>query len=211
MSDSRQILLTLDDHPAPHTDALGWQWAYGCFETFCWSDGTAIGLEKHLDRLLLGCRELSLECLLEKRDLEKRLKAALDPFGEKRLRVRLEAVLDDLGLMRGDDPPFRMRIGVRARETRFASAQSPFSITLLTEKESAPFFPMPSYKPLAYGARLRMRNRLLRQQLTEAIVVTEDLRVVSGLTSNLFVRTSEGVWLSPNLESGCLPGVTRAL
>jgi len=70
---------------------------------------------------------------------------------------------------------------------------------------------MPCYKPLHYAERLRARNETIREGFFEGVLTTRDLGVVSGLTANLFVRTGEGVWLTPHADSGCLPGVTRAL
>jgi branched-chain amino acid aminotransferase len=211
MKGDDQTLLSLDGPLPPHTEALGWQWAYGCFETFLWNSGKTVALEKHLARFFLGCRSLEMDCPLPEGEGRVEIEKALAPFAGKSMRVRLEGVLDDSRLMNGGSPPFRMRVGLRSNEMRAPNPNEDFCICLLDPESSISLPPMPRYKPLDYWTRLRLRNRTMRQGFDEGIVVTEDLRIVSGLISNLFVRTQEGTWLTPNIESGCLPGVTRAL
>ena len=211
MHGSKQILLSLDGNPVPHTQALGWQWAYGCFETFLWKEGHTLSLDKHLLRFNQGYRELLLDSPFDIEELEERITEALEPFASRPMRVRLEGVLDDSGLMSGGAPPFVMRVGLRVAETSPTLPIEDFNICLLNPIDSKRLRPMPAYKPLNYGIRLRLRNRILRAGFYEAMVSTEDLRIVSGLTSNLFVRTGHGTWMTPPVDCGCLPGVTRRL
>ncbi len=206
-----QVLLSLDEYKAPHTEALGWQWAYGCFETFFWNRGSTVALGRHLERFLAGCRSLDMECRFRREDLEETLRTALEPFREKTLRVRLEGVLDDPGLMGGGSPPFGMRVGLRLVECPAYQRKEPFAACLLDPDRSSRLPTMPSYKPLDYFQRIRIRNEMIREGFDEGIVMTRDLRVVSALTSNLFVRSTDGTWKTPPVASGCLPGVTRSL
>ena len=205
------IVLSLDRASSPYTEALGWQWGYGCFETFLWGKQGSIALEKHLERFCMGCRALNLKGPPPVLEWKAHVESCLDPYTDRTLRVRLEGVLDDPGLITGGEPPFRMRLGLRAVEIPPPTRYRNGSVRVLDQGASSMIPPLPSYKPLAYAHRLAVKNRTVRMGYDEGLVQVENRRVVSGLTSNLFVRTREGEWVTPPVGSGCLPGVTRGL
>lgn len=211
MNDHRPTLISLDDSPAPHTEALGWQWAFGCFETFIWRDGGTIGLDRHLVRFRKGIDHLHLRPPFPLEDLPNRIAGSLHPHRESILRVRLEAVLDDPGLMAGSPPPHPMRLGMRVKEMTASESRRPFNVRLLPPGSAEALPPLSGYKPLNYVDRLRFRNEIQQAGFSEGILCTKDLRIVSGLFSNLVIRNANGMWMTPGLDSGCLPGVTRAL
>ena len=64
------------------------------------------------------------------------------------------------------------------------------------------------YKSSSYSTRLRARRYAEQQGFDDAIFVQEGGEVSELSTSNLIALVN-GVWITPRLESGALPGVTR--
>jgi branched-chain amino acid aminotransferase len=64
------------------------------------------------------------------------------------------------------------------------------------------------YKSSSYSTRLRVRRYAEKQGFDDAIFVLENGEVSELSTSNL-IALDNGVWITPRLESGALPGVTR--
>jgi branched-chain amino acid aminotransferase len=204
-------IFTLDDLGTPHTEALGWQWAYGCFETFLWENDRIVGLEWHAERLLFGCKNLGLGPTFPPEEAPARILAALQGYSGTTCRVRIEAVLDDAGFLGAGKPPFAMRVGGRLARWEKAAESTEFSLKVLTDPRQELLQPSPGYKPLDYAARMAMRNELLRRGVDEGLVARPDGIVIGGLVSNLFVSMDGENWKTPTLSSGCLPGVTRQI
>ena len=61
----------------------------------------------------------------------------------------------------------------------------------------------------SYGSRFELRRSAQAAGLDDAILVRDARVIVEATTCNLIVRI-DGSWMTPNLESGCLPGITRA-
>lgn len=100
---------------------------------------------------------------------------------------------------------------MRVKEVSAPDSRRPFKVRLLPPGSAEALPPLPGYKPLNYVDRLRLRNEIQQSGFSEGILCTKDLRIVSGLLSNLLIRNAKGEWMTPGLDSGCLPGVTRAL
>lgn len=205
-----QELFVLDDREESHLTALGWQWAYGCFETFLWKDSTVIGLDWHISRLLFGCSELGLthpEGGFE--ELRNRVVSVLEQYSDTSLRIRIEAVLDDPDFLIGGRPPFSARYGGRLSLWEPVPPDIEFSVKLITEPPAEIRLCSPGFKTIDYRPRLQLRNSLQRRGIQEGLLASPHGRLVGGLVTNLFVSWDGIRWVTPPVEDGPLTGVTR--
>jgi branched-subunit amino acid aminotransferase/4-amino-4-deoxychorismate lyase len=204
-----QTLFNLDGREESHTLALGWQWAYGCFETFLWRNRGTLGFEWHIGRLLYGCDQLGLAAPYKNEELQARIRETFSHLPNELFRVRIEAVLDDPSFLSGGKPPFRVRLGGRIARWPGELGRQDFSVKVLDDSSADLLLPSPGYKPLDYAARLRTKNGLQRRGIQEGIVCTPEGFSVSCLTGNFFVLTKKDRWVTPSLQFGALTGVTR--
>jgi branched-chain amino acid aminotransferase len=65
-------------------------------------------------------------------------------------------------------------------------------------------------KTLPYSLNLQLLERARSAGFDEVIRLNSRDYICEGATSNLLLKI-EGEWVTPDLESGCLPGITRAL
>jgi branched-chain amino acid aminotransferase len=72
-----------------------------------------------------------------------------------------------------------------------------------------PRWTVPGMKSLCYLPFQQARQEARRRGFDEGLLMDRD-QVVEAATSNLFA-VHDGVLLTPGLESGCLPGITRAV
>lgn len=176
----------------------------GCFETFLVCAGEPVLWERHLERLWLGCERLSL--------------AGINGSDGDWLRSGLMSLLNSSGLI--DEPRVRGRLTVLA--TDFEGGVS----VLMTVVAAPP--PMDSMEAMVSDYRRNAVSSMVGHKVTsyaentlalrearaagfdEAILLANDGNVSEGTTSNVFVVRG-GLLLTPELGSGCLPGVMRGV
>jgi branched-chain amino acid aminotransferase len=190
----------LRDPAEPVVTALdpGLTTGLGVFETCGVLGGRAFALTRHLDRLAASARALGLP--------------AVDP-GE--VRAAVAAVLAAAGPGAG-----------RVRITVTPGAPDAVAPTLLVAAGPAPVrgpahvvrvgwvrnerSPLTGHKATSYAADVLALAAAARAGGNEAVLANSRGELCEGTGSNVLVETG-GELLTPDLASGCLPGVTRAL
>ena len=193
-------------------DDMGFLYGAACFETMRAPAGTVFRLERHLDRLKSG-----LEAL------------AVPPPPRATLREAVAATLDANAPGAGEDGAV---FGVRVRLTVSAgrgsgrpdlSAPSAPTVLVVGEPLTAP----PGPTRLAVASQRLDQHRPLREAKTanyllsllalaearaagcdEALILNHRGHVAEAATANLFVAV-DGVLVTPPMDDGPLPGVTR--
>ena len=187
---------------------LGFLYGYGLFETMRAYSGRIFRFEKHLERLSQSAKLLGLP---------------LNAFGLKK------ACHETLKANKLKDARIRLTVSIGEGETTPDLPKHPKPTVLVTAARYVPLSDEAYHK--GYKAvvstidrdsqsllsRLKsanyLNNILARREARaagadEAILLNERGFLCEGSTSNIFL-VSQGEVITPNEESGCLPGVTR--
>lgn len=187
----------------------GFRTGEGVFETFRAYGSHPFRLEAHLDRAAAGAETLGFT-LPDRRLL--------------RRAVTETAVANDVGVDSGlrltvtpgaVDPtsPFP---GVTAGEPTVVVTAQPLAIDPAVYRRGVAAVivdrsrELPDVKAVSYLAASLARREAHRQGADEALLATADGRVLEGSYSNLFLVTGD-LLVTPPLDAGILPGVTRAV
>lgn len=167
------------------TDALAL--GDGVFETLRSYNGKVFGLSEHLARLQVGLQDLGLSQF----DLEK-------------LRQGVTEIINAEILDSG-----AVRISVYSDGTWVISHKkytAPKSELICAIKEVSGG--AIRYKSASYGERMALRREAIKSGFDDVILIDSDREVRELSTSNLILRI-DGQWLTPRLNGGVLPGITR--
>jgi len=181
------------------------RWGEGLFESIAAYGGLLFALERHLARLATGAERLGLAL-------------------PRRAEVEEGAALLLAANRLQDSRPARLRLtltggtpGQRARGTSpwfleatppppHASAARAVLVPWTRNERSA----LAGLKTLSYGDNPVALRYAAERDADEALFLNTRGELCEGAWSNVFVKL-DGRWLTPPLDSGCLPGVTRAL
>ncbi|OAS19507.1 aminodeoxychorismate lyase [Paenibacillus oryzisoli] len=206
LTEETQAVVSVYDH--------GFLYGIGLFETFRTYNRKPFLLEEHLRRLTDGCHELgiayepNLQYLM--RLIEELLQA--NHLEEAYIRYTVSAGVEVLGLPSGDytkpsEIIYIKPLPPRDERTYFHGK----ALQLLKLPRNTPEG-MYRFKSFHY-----MNNILARRELgqyawatgAEGLMLSEDGYVAEGIVSNLFF-VKNGTLYTPSLDTGILPGITRA-
>lgn len=204
--DEKEAVVSVYDH--------GFLYGIGLFETFRTYRGRPFLLDRHLARLTAGCRELAIRHSPDEAELCRWITGLLEANGlsDAYFRLTVTAGSDVLGLPGADYgsptvllyvkplPPYNEAIYRSGKELR-----------LLHTRRNSPEGTV-RLKSLHY-----MNNILAKRELqsypesagAEGLMLTEQGYAAEGIVSNLFFARGGSLY-TPSLETGILPGVTRA-
>ena len=189
----------------------GFLYGGGLFETMRAYRGQIFLLERHLARLLDASSITGFVDRLNKAELEKACEATLAANSLKDARLRLT-------VSRGEAGPFP---GVSQKPTVLVTASS-YSPPPL-EKYDRGFragvasfrqfsqSPIARLKSLSYLLNLMARLETGAAGLDECLLLNERGLITEGSVSNIFFVTAAGTLITPSLDCGLLPGVTRQI
>ena len=178
----------------------------GLFETLLALDGAPVQVERHLARLQKGLDRFAWT------SPEADLKAAMTELLERnsltegRARIRLaitggSGVLNDLGA--GKDQKLWMTASA------LTEGKSSLSLGLSLWRRNADS-PLVGLKCASYAENLMAMDWAREAGFDDVLFVNTAGNLCEAAMANLFL-VKDGALLTPNLESGCLPGVTREL
>jgi branched-chain amino acid aminotransferase len=161
----------------------------GVFETLRTYNNRVFALDRHLKRMRLGLEQI-----------------AVSSFDEGLVKLSIQKILDEEPLDCG-----ALRIAYYSDGTVIVSHKlynpSNVGLTCLTSDGQGM---ANSYKSTSYSSRLSLRRFALAKGFDDTILINGEGLVSELSTSNVLIRF-EDKWITPSLESGCLPGVTRGL
>ncbi|PVE23958.1 class IV aminotransferase [Microvirga sp. KLBC 81] len=179
----------------------------GLFETLVVTNGRAFMLDAHLDRLLAGAAALNIP---------------VDRESLRRPVDDLAAALPDGGIIRltltRGVGPRGLRPPIDQQPTIFAAASAPWSPTpaaaevrlVTTRIRRNPSSPTSRYKTLAYLDNVLALQDALDRGADDALLLAAGGQVACTSAGNIFIIEGERL-LTPSLDNGVLPGITRAL
>jgi len=189
--------VALDDHGLTTGD--------GCFETLKVVDGVPFALSRHLQRLQRSCEGLGLAGPGEARVREavEAVVAASGP-GVGRLRITVTAGRAPLGSGRGDvSPTLSVLVGSPA-------AWPPTAAVVVCPWVRNERSAVAGLKTTSYAENVVALAWARERGCSEALFANSRGDLCEGTGTNVFVVVG-GRLATPQLDSGCLAGVTREL
>jgi len=186
----------------------GFLYGAGFFETFRTYGGNVLLYDKHMDRLHTALTEYCITM----------------PYNETEILAAVRK-LDDLNGRQ--DGYFRLNVSAGAHDIGLAPSLYASPNVILFRKELAPAVrgaekkavwlettrnkPESTVRHKSHNFLNNVRGRLELPSLKEleGLFVTEEGFVAEGITSNVF-WVKDGVLFTPTIETGILPGTTRA-
>jgi len=168
-----------------------WPDGFGVFETIKTVGSIPYALNRHMRRALDAGARVGVEIP-----------------GEDRVRTAIEQLLAEV-----QHPIGRLRLLFKQDGTFIATHDAYEELThnlkLCTYSVRIDIQGVPA-KTFPYTSRLEILNVAKQQGCDEAIVINSDHEVCEAAVSNLIFYTN-GMWLTPPIIQGVLPGVMRAL
>ena len=186
----------------------GFLYGYTLFETMRSYSGYIFRLQKHLDRLTGSAELIGLP--LGTFDLETACYDTLRANNLGDARIRLTVSIGEGG--NAPDPPPRPRPTVFIVATSYIPPSAEkyrngFKAVVSSIRQN-------SQSPLCHLKSANYLNNVLARReakvagADEALLLNERGSLCEGSTSNVFLVTGNGL-ITPDEESGCLPGITR--
>ena len=195
----------------------GFLYGEGVYETLRTFNGQPFLFDRHMQRLRNSSRMLMLDVPLSDADLLRRCRQTMDaaglghgPADEAYIRILLTRGVGELSYDPGACPTPSVVVIVKAQVDPSVDAyERGVTLALVDVVRNHPG----SVNPLIKSNNL-LNNALAMQQAArrgayEGVMRNFRGEIAECTTSNLFV-VKDGVALTPPLESGLLPGITRA-
>jgi branched-chain amino acid aminotransferase group I len=193
----------------------GFLYGYGLFETMRAYDGHIFRLDSHLTRLRCSAESIGLthDTLTTdegSQSLEAACMAALEANKLKDARIRLTVSAGEGDMTPDPSSCSNPTILITARNLHPlppVKYEEGFKATVSSLRRNSQS-PLSRLKSTCYMENVLARTTARAGGYDEAIVLNEKGHVAEGSTTNIFVVGS-GELITPSLESGVLPGITR--
>lgn len=197
-----QWLDPADFHIAPSDRGL--MHGLGLFETILAVDGRAIFLERHMARLINGCRRLGWPVMLDGiKEAIPGLIAANDcSQGGCRIRLSLTAGSGEIGNLTPGADHLILMTAERAGEPPTSTTAN---LCRFSRNEHSA---LAGLKCASYAENAVALHQAWELGYAETVFCNTAGNLCEAATSNLFLVKGDALF-TPSLASGCLPGVTR--
>jgi len=195
--------MDLKDFPASPTDR-GVTLGLGLFETILAVDGTPVFVQEHLTRLRASCERLGWHLPIPDLSVEMRKLLQNNNISSGRSRIRLS-------ISSGSGPVHSVSLGadhVIWMHATHACIPPNTTTALLSPFVKNERSALAGLKCMSYAENILALEHAGRLGYEEAIFLNTAGHVCEAATSNVFLVIN-GKVLTPPLESGCLPGITR--
>jgi len=189
----------------------GFLYGYGLFETMRAYNGKIFLLDRHLTRLQSSARAIRLDASFADIDLGKACIDTLKANGLREARLRLT-------VSRGEADSFASPV-ITGKPTVLVTAKSfsamPEEIYNKGYRVGISSFGRYSQSHLSGHKSTNFLNNILAKMeaeasgLDEALLLNENGCLTEGSISNIFFISSDSSLVTPSLQSGILPGITR--
>lgn len=191
-------------------DDRGFLYGAACFETLRAVGGAVFRLGRHLDRLEAGLRAMGVDPP-PRNALEAAIAGTLEANALPEARVRLTVSAGTGGARPGLGPAGAPLVLVTAQP--IPEAVAPARALVARGVRVTADRPLPFAKTVNYLGPLLALEEARRAGLDQALLLDLEDEVVEASTANLFAvlagEDGDGLLVTPPLEAGALPGVTR--
>lgn len=206
LMDDKEAVVSVYDH--------GFLYGLGLFETFRTYNKEPFLLPEHLRRLSEGCRELGIDYEPDyahiQRLIDELLKA--NNLEDAYIRYSVSAGTDILGLPSG--------VYQNPTEIIYIKPLPPKDEKIYAQGKALQLLKLPRNTPeglYRFKSFHYMNNILAKRELqqyawatsAEGLMLTEEGYVAEGIVSNIFFIKDSACY-TPSLDTGILPGITRA-
>ncbi len=187
----------------------GFLYGYGLFETMRSYGGRVFRLDRHLARLMQSAEELDLVSQLDPDELERAIYQTLEANKLLDARIRLTVAAGEGERELAPPPSGTLTILVVAEKLTIPSHiyQQGIRTAIVSTRRNSQS-PLPRIKSLNYLEGLIAHSEAVALGADEAIMLNDRGYVSECSTSNIFLVLT-GKLLTPSLDSGILPGITR--
>ncbi len=188
----------------------GFLYGYGLFETMRAYHGTIFLLERHLKRLLNSAVVIGLSPELAEIDLGKACVDTLVANGLQDARLRLTVSRGEVDSFPGSGTNITPTVLVAARRYQALSPQvynKGFRVGVSSLRRYSQS-PLSRVKSANYLLNLLAKMEAEAAGLDESLLLNERGFITEGSISNVFFVAHSGL-VTPPVESGILPGITR--
>ena len=194
--------VSVDDH--------GFLYGYGLFETMRAYHGRIFRQDEHLARLLRSTARVGLD--LSGLDLAQACRETLSANGLESARIRLTISHGDSPDMPWHEPagPPTVVITARAYQPLPPDAYRRGYRVVISSCRQFSRSSLRGVKPISYLLNILARREAASRGFDEALLLNEDGCFTEGSTSNVFFVAGSDL-VTPPLDSGILPGITRDL
>lgn len=212
MAEKVYINGTLVPRPEAHISVSdhGFLYGYGLFETMRAYHSEIFLLERHLARISKSAESIGVN--LAGIDLSRACRDTLAANRLQSARVRLTVSHGDADDFPWQEVESRPTVVITVREYHPYSPQvydRGFRAGISSFGRSR-YASLGSVKSTSYLINVLARREATLKGLDEALLLNEDGNITECSTSNIFFVESSGL-VTPPLESGILPGITRGL
>ncbi len=190
----------------------GYLYGYGLFETMRSYDGCVFALDRHLDRLMRSARKLALDAALDSIELERGIYRTMEANALSNSRIRLTVTAGD-GERSVSPPVSGVLTTIIVAEKLIVPPPAAYekglrAVVADTRRNSRSA--LSGMKSTAYMDSLIARHEAAAAGADDAILLNERGLVAECSTSNIFI-VSGGRLLTPPVDCGILPGITREI
>lgn len=193
------------------TNDRGFLLSDGLFETIRVYQGKPFALKEHWARLTKAAEVLELPIELSYEKTEKIITELLDlntlKGAEANLRLTITRGTGPRGLNYPDDTKPTVMI---AAFPYVAHTIHPANVTISTIRRNE-YSPLANIKSLSYLDNVLARREAVKQHFDEAILLNTQGNIVEASAANIFLVTKNDILVTPRLEDGALPGITRQM
>jgi branched-chain amino acid aminotransferase len=183
----------------------------GLFETMRASRSRVFRIDRHLARLQAGAARLRLTLPWTTTELTHAIQETLaaNGLGDAAVRLTVSRGIGSPGPgLAGADTPLVV-VAVRAFAGYPRHWYDPGATAVLSTVTKNERSPLCGLKCTSYAEHILARAEAGERQADEALLLNTRGHLVEASSANLFV-VIEGILYTPDLGSGCLPGITRA-
>ena len=189
---------------------FGFLYGYGLFETMRSYGSSIFRLDRHLARLHDAAKTLGIADKLTALDLEKACHDVLKANKLTEARLRLTMTAGEGDIIPNPDTCSGVTVFIVARKLVTPSAESyqrGYSAILSSYHRNSRS-PLSRLKSTSYLENVLARQEARAAGVDEAVLLSEKDYVAEGSTTNIFLLSRQ-MLITPSIESGALPGITR--
>ena len=188
----------------------GFLYGYGLFETMRAYGGSIFRLDRHLARLHEAAKTLGIPRELAAFDLEKACHDVLKANNLAEARLRLTVTAGEGDIIPNPDTCSGITVFIVARKLAPLPPQSyqrGYKAILSSYRRNSRS-PLSRLKSTSYLENVLARQEARAAGVDEVVLLNEKNFVAEGSSTNIFL-VSEEMLITPSIESGVLPGITR--
>lgn len=188
----------------------GFLYGYGVFETMRAYQGSIFRLNHHLDRLQQAANSLNMALQIDSSDLKKACYELLRANNLENARLRLTISAGEGDMTPNPDTCKGTTIFIAAQRLIPPPPETYERgyTTVLSSLRRNSRSPLSRLKSTCYLDNILARLEARAAGADEAVLLNEHGFLVEGSTTNIFLVSCQ-MLITPSIESGALPGITR--